>query len=108
MKKPVLKIMAMAAMLAAPVFPASALKEPATVMAAEGTPAKRSVKTYYVTSNTLNVRSDPGTDYSVLGSFTRGCEVKVLSIRGDKGNRWAKIRFQGLTAYVSVNHLAKK
>lgn len=108
MKKQVFKIMAMAVMLATPVVQASAAKAPAKVTAERGTSTKQSLKKYYVTSNALNIRSGPGTDYSILGTLTKGMEVKVASIKGGKGNRWAKIRFQGLTAYAYANYLAKK
>lgn len=105
MKKNVLKIMAIAVTLSAPVVHSSAA-EP--VMAAENASSRQSGKKYYVTSDVLNVRSGPGTDYSVTGSLTHGMEVKVVSIEGENENRWAKIQFGGLTAYVSAKHLAKK
>ena len=108
MKKPALKILAMAVMLAAPICQASVIKEPVVVAAAEGSSTKQPVKKYYVTADVLNVRSGPGTGYSLVGSLTRGMEVKVTSMKGKKGNRWAKIRFQGVTAYVSADHLSKK
>ena len=76
---------------------------PVPVMAAEHSAAKKN----YVTSDVLNVRSGPDTDCSVIGTLTRGMRVKVYSIRGEKGNRWARIRFQGVTAYVSAGYLAK-
>lgn len=105
MKKSNRKITAviMAALLASGALQMSAAVKPVTVSAAEGVSAKQ----YYVTSEVLNVRSGPDTAYSVLGTLTRGIRVNVYSIRGEKGNRWAKIRFQGLTAYVSAKHLAK-
>ncbi len=106
MKKPFLKATAITVMLATSIFQASAVKEPVT--AAEAISTKRSVKKYYVTSDILSVRSGPGTDYPVIGSLTRGMKVKVTSVKGKKGNRWAKIKFQGLTAYTPVKHLAKK
>lgn len=106
MKKRVLQLMAAAVILAAvPIVPPPAAK---TVMAAENTSARHRVKKYYVTSDVLNVRSGPGTDYSVIGSLTHGMEVKVTAFTGEKGNRWAKIRFVGITAYISAKHLAKK
>lgn len=108
MKRPILKIIAMAVALAAPAVQASVAQEPVTAIAAEGTSARQSAKKYYVASDILNIRSGPGTDYSTLGSLTRGMEVKVFSIQGEKGNRWAKIRFAGLTAYASTKYLAKK
>lgn len=105
MKKNVIKIMTMAVMLSAPVVYPSAAE---SVMAAESASARQSVKKYYVTADVLHVRSGPDTDASVIGSLTRGMEVKVISVKGEKGNRWAKIRFAGLTSYVSAKYLAKK
>lgn len=104
MKKNVLKIITMAVVLSAPVVHSSAA-EP--VMAAESASARQSVKKYDVTSDVLYVRSGPGTEYPVIGSLTRGMEVKAISVIGEKGNRWVKIRFEGLTSYVSAKHLAK-
>lgn len=104
MRKNMLKIMAIVGMLSVSAVRLSAA-EP--VMASENVSAKRSVKQYYVTSDVLNVRSGPGTDYPVIGSLTHGMKVKVFSVKGEKGNRWAKIRFEGLTSYVSAKHLAK-
>ena len=104
MKKNVLKIMTMAMILSIPVVSSSAA---GPAMAAESTPAGQSGKKYYVTADVLYVRSGPGTDYPAIGSLTRGMEVKVISVKGEKGNRWAKIRFAGLTSYVSAKHLAK-
>jgi len=103
-KKNVLKIMAIAVTLSAPVVHSSAA-EP--VMAAENASSRQSGKKYYVTSDVLNVRSGPGTDYPVIGSLTHGMEVKAISVKGENGNRWAKIRFEGLTSYVSAKHIAK-
>lgn len=107
MKKQAFKILAMAAMLAVPAVQPSVAKEPAKATVAEGVSTKQSLKKYYVTSNVLNIRSGPGTDYSILGTLTKGMEVKVVSIKVEKGNRWAKIRFEGITAYAFAKHLAK-
>ena len=106
--KKIFAILAMAGMLAVTVYESSAEKGAVTAVAAEGVSANQSGKKYYVTSEVLHVRSGPGTNYTVIGSLTKGMEVKVFSVRGEKGNRWAKIRFEGLTAYVSRNYLAKK
>ena len=63
-------------------------------------------KPYAVTSDMLNIRSGPGMDYRVIGTITRGMRVNVYSMRGEKENRWARIRFQGVTAYVSAAYLS--
>lgn len=105
MKKNVLKIMTMAVMLSIPVVSSTAA---GPALAAESTSARQYVKKYYVTSDVLNVRSGPGMDNSVIGSLTHGMEVKVIAIESENKNRWAKIQFEGLTAYVSAKHLAPK
>lgn len=96
-----------AAVLAIPILQASVLQAPVIASAAESTFTSQPAKRYYVTADILNVRSGPGRDYSVLGSLTQGMRVKVISIKGEKGNRWAKIRFAGVTAYVSAKYLAE-
>lgn len=108
MKKHILTISVAAAMLAVPVFEASAIKAPVAASAAEASAKPANAGKYYVTSDVLNVRSGPGTNYPVIGSLTQGLKVRVISVIGDKGNRWAKIKFEGLTAYVSRRYLAKK
>ena len=77
------------------------------VTAQAKTAAMPRTKSYVVASDILNVRCGPGTDYAVIGSLTRGLRVKVISISGEKGNRWAKIRFEGVRAYVSAQYLTK-
>lgn len=108
MKKTALKLMAAAILLAAPVAQFSAAGEPVIIAAASGRTTRHAAKKYYVTSDVLQVRSGPGTQYSSIGSLTRGMQVKVFSMEGEKENRWAKIRFVGVTAYVSAKHLTKK
>ncbi len=105
MKRNAFKILTMAVILSAPISQVSAA---APVQAAESTSARKTMKKYDVTSDILNVRSGPGTDYPVIGSLTRGMKVKVISVKGEKGNRWAKIKFEGLTAYVSAKYVVKK
>lgn len=105
MKKLYFKLAALAAAatLAAPVFQASVPKGCITAQAAK---AQRT-KNYVVTADVLNVRCGPGTNDTVIGTLTKGMRVKVSSIIGEKDNRWAKIRFAGLTAYVSAKYLTK-
>lgn len=109
MKKIILKITAavIAAAMAVAGCQKAVAEDTVTVLAAESVSQKQTGKLYYVTAEVLNIRSGPGTDYSVIGSLTKGMRVKVFSIRGEQGNRWAKIRFAGLTAYASAKHLAK-
>lgn len=58
--------------------------------------------TYTVTANSgLNVRSGPGTGYSILGTLAYGTTVTVSAI--DSG--WATITYSGQTAYVSASYI---
>ena len=58
--------------------------------------------TYTVTPKIgLNVRRGEGTDTKKLGALTCGTEVKVNSIK----NGWAKIEYDGETAYVCANYI---
>jgi uncharacterized protein YgiM (DUF1202 family) len=62
-----------------------------------------SATVYSVTANTLNVRSGPGTGYGILGTLPRGALVNGYGKTGS----WMKITYNGSTAYVSANYLAK-
>lgn len=91
MKKPILKIAAMAlsaAIMAAPTTYAFAAENADTVLSSEDvaetvqtedtdimTADTRSGAYYYVTANILNVRSGPGTNYSLVGTYTQGTRV---------------------------------
>lgn len=55
----------------------------------------------YVTAN-LNMRSGPGTGYSVILVIPKGTGVKVES----SANGWAKIIYNGKTGYVSSTYLS--
>jgi len=63
------------------------------------TPGAASSKTAYVNTpgSTLNVRSGPGTNYSIIGSLKHGEKIEVT----DEDNSWYKLTFGGKTAYVS-------
>jgi uncharacterized protein YgiM (DUF1202 family)/translation initiation factor IF-1 len=61
-------------------------------------------KTMYVTASSLRVRAAATTSSAVLGSLKFDDRVTVIS--SSKG--WAKIQFQGKTAYVSETFLTKK
>ena len=49
--------------------------------------AAASATLYYVTGNSVRVRSGPGTDYDVLAHLSRGAKIDVLSTR----NGWARM-----------------
>ncbi len=57
---------------------------------------------YTVTAKSgLNIRSGPGTSYSKYGAFAYGAAVSVQEISGG----WAKISYNGKTAYVAAEYL---
>ena len=60
-------------------------------------------ETALVTGSEVNVRSGPGTDYAILGSYTRGSQVEVLD-RSYPG--WYAIKYGDQTAYMSSDYLS--
>lgn len=52
-------------------------------------------------SDTLNVRSGPSTDYSIVGSFKAGTEVSIDRFEGE----WAKVKSGNVTGYVNSYYL---
>ena len=56
-----------------------------------------------VNAQSLNVRSAPTTKSGVVGILKSGEEIEVISI----SNNWAKIKYKGKIAYVSVSYLQK-
>ncbi|MDR2514473.1 MAG: SH3 domain-containing protein [Christensenellaceae bacterium] len=56
---------------------------------------------YSVAARKLNVRSGPSTSSSILGQFTRGSVVQVISISGG----WAQIQYGSGIAYLSMDYL---
>ena len=58
-------------------------------------------KTKVVNTSSLNVRSGPGTNYSKIGTLTKGTKVSVIS----ENNGWSKITYNGKDAYVSSSYL---
>ena len=72
------------------------------VLAAENTGIEtssvtRSVPGYYkCTGSDVNIRSGPGTQYTIVGTLNYGTKVYVYSI----SNGWAKISLGGIYRYV--------
>ncbi len=56
---------------------------------------------FFVTTDQLNVRSGPGTEYEVLGVLPVGETVEALSVKGD----WYLISFNGDTAYINAEYV---
>ena len=65
-------------------------------------PQSSGKKTKYVNASSLNFRSGPSTNYSVIGKLLSGEQVEVISI----SNGWTKIRYNGQTGYVSSKYLS--
>lgn len=62
-------------------------------------------RTYTVTPKIgLNVRQGTGTETKKLGALTCGTEIQVSSVE----NGWAKIEYNGQTAYVSASHIKEE
>ncbi|MBR4941129.1 MAG: SH3 domain-containing protein [Clostridia bacterium] len=54
-----------------------------------------------VTGAVVNIRSGPGTGYSVIGQVTAG---QTYTVSGES-NGWYKLNFNGVTAYISANYM---
>ena len=54
-----------------------------------------------VSTDSLNVRTGPGTSYAVIGKLNTGAKVEVIS----ENNGWSKINYNNITAYVSSGYL---
>lgn len=50
----------------------------------------------------VNIRSGPGTSYSIVGGLARGQSITAV---GKPHHGWVKVRFNGGTAYVSAQYL---
>ena len=87
-------------------------KEPvmvAPVAEAAAAPVANSVgRVLRVSAKTLNVRSGPGTDYSVMERLRRGDEVLVVE-QGEGPDAWAMIRIEGdgVEGYVAARLLTE-
>lgn len=64
-------------------------------------PTEEDTPEYLQLTTGVNLRSGPGTDYSVLDSFEAGRTVKFLGKAGD----WYKVRVAGLDGYMSAQYL---
>lgn len=60
--------------------------------------------TVTVDADSLNVRSGPGTDYSALGSVSRGT---TLNRTGYSDSGWTRVVYEGTTAYVSSDYVTE-
>lgn len=72
-----------------------------TTSGSSGSTGGTSSGTMVATAN-VNVRSGPGTNYSVVGWLTKGTTVTRT---GTSGN-WTRVNYNGLTAYVYSSYLS--
>lgn len=56
---------------------------------------------YFVTADSLNVRSGAGTSHSILGTLSRNDPVKVTEFSGN----WGKIDFGGKAGWISASYI---
>lgn len=62
-----------------------------------------------VTTNSLNVRSGPGTAYAKLGAFAKGKTFTVTGkIKDNSGAWWYRLTYSGKTGYVHSNYVTIK
>ena len=55
-----------------------------------------------VTGNAVNLRSGPGTDYSILGSRNKGASLTVTGVSGS----WYKVDLNGSDGYIRSDYLS--
>ena len=60
-------------------------------------------ETALVTGSEVNVRSGPGADFAILGSYSRGDTVEVLDRRDGS---WYTVDFNGTVGYMSADFLS--
>lgn len=59
--------------------------------------------TMYVNADELNIRSGPGTTYTLLGTLQRGMKVVITGVCS---NQWFRINHRGTVCYVASQHLS--
>jgi uncharacterized protein YgiM (DUF1202 family) len=77
----------------APTAPPEPVTEPETQAPAE---------VYRTTGSTVNVRSEPSTDSSILGQLPKGTEVEYVK---RYNNEWTVINYDGREAYISSQYI---
>lgn len=58
--------------------------------------------TSYLTTGSVNLRTGPGTSYSVILTIPKGASVSVHGISGN----WAKVTYNGRTGYAHLSYLS--
>src|SRR5699024_3319637 len=57
-----------------------------------------------ITGSSVNFRKGPGTNYSVIRSFSKGTQVNFIS----KENDWVKVNYNGTVGYVFSKYVSDK
>ena len=65
--------------------------------------AQSSTKTYYATTNGLNIRTGVGVSYSIYKTINTGDSVEVITNRKDG---WSEIKMDGKKLYVNTSYLS--
>ncbi|MGM9985836.1 MAG: SH3 domain-containing protein, partial [Bacillaceae bacterium] len=60
---------------------------------------------YVVIEDGVNIRKSPTTASSILGKYQKG---QVLQAKKELSNGWLQIKFNGETAYVSMDYVKKQ
>lgn len=95
---PILIVFALLAAVGA-LFEGSSTPTPRVINA----PTEASSTVSYVTGNSVNQRSGPGTSHSVMGQLSKGAQVKVL----DRQSGWFKISSSLGEGWMSSNYVSK-
>ncbi len=75
----------------------------AIVLIASTMTATAFAETALVTGSEVNVRSGPGANYAILGSYSRGSSVEVI----DRSNStWYAVNYEGTIGYMSSDYLS--
>lgn len=64
----------------------------------------QNLEQYTVSSQTLNIRSGPGKNFSIVSTLTQGDAVQILE---KESNGWWKIKFSEIEGYVFSQYLAE-
>ncbi|MGB4588336.1 MAG: SH3 domain-containing protein [Clostridiaceae bacterium] len=68
------------------------------------TPPVNTSGTRYVTTANLNLRTGPGTGYSIILTIPRGATVSIL----DSSGSWFRVNYNGKTGYASSSYLTSQ
>ena len=66
-------------------------------------PIKAGTEVWYVTGNSVNQRSGPGTSHGVIGQLAKGAQVRLL----ERQNGWSKISSSLGEGWMSANYLSQ-